>query len=92
MKGSSWVILECLIILAGIGIASFFIEPKYGYGVLAVLTAVISVLNHQMGSVAGGKLPEQIGAPKPGQTSQTDTHTESGPLPNPQADSPHDPL
>jgi regulator of protease activity HflC (stomatin/prohibitin superfamily) len=97
MKASSWVVLECLIILAVLGGACFFVTPKYEAGVSIVLGAVIAVLNHQMGSVAGGKLPEQIGSPQPGQTSQTDTHTQStepAPAhlpPNPQSESLHNP-
>lgn len=71
MKGSSWVILECLIILTAFGIASFFIEPKYGYGVLAVLTAVIAVLNQAIGAKSGSTMPQQASDPKQGQSTQT---------------------
>ena len=79
MKSSSVVIIVCLAILAVLGGASFFFDPKYGYGVLAVLTTISAVLTHQLGSVSGGKLPEQLGEPKPGQTTETDTHIESVP-------------
>jgi hypothetical protein len=85
MKSSSWVIIACMIILALLGGASFFLDPKYGYGVLAVLTTISAVLTHQLGSVSGSTLPEQLGEPKPGQTATTDTHTESAVPPNPPA-------
>jgi hypothetical protein len=69
MKSSSWVILECLVVLAILGVLSFFTEPKYGIGVGMVLTAIIAVLNNTVGTVSGGKMPEQAGDAKPGQSS-----------------------
>jgi hypothetical protein len=96
MSANSAVVLECLIGVVAFGILSFFYEPKYAMGVGLVIGALIGVLNNASGVKSGSTLPEQVGAPKPGQTSETDTHTKSGnpepPLPNPQAGDPSNPL
>jgi hypothetical protein len=75
VKSSSWVILECLVVLAILGVLSFFTEPKYGIGVGMVLTAIIAVLNNTVGTVSGGKMPEQAGDAKPGQSSTVTTES-----------------
>src|ERR1035441_8587977 len=88
MSANSAVVLECLIGVVAFGILSFFYEPKYAMGVGLVIGALIGVLNNASGVKSGSTLPEQVGAPKPGQTSETDTHTKYGktepPLPNTQ--------
>ena len=76
MSSDSWIALECLIVLAGIGAASFFWTPKYPEAVGIVLTAVVGVLQAARGAKAGAKMPEQAGGPQPGQASQTKTTTE----------------
>ena len=79
MGASSWIVLECLVVLFVLGLASFFCEPKYALGVGMVLTAVISLLNNTIGTKAGAKMPEQPGDPKAGQSSTSTVTTEAPP-------------
>jgi hypothetical protein len=71
MKSDSWVVLECLVILALFGGASFLWEPKYAFGLGVAMTAVVSALNNAMGTKSGAKMPQQSTDAKPGQTSDT---------------------
>jgi hypothetical protein len=83
MKSESWIVIECLTILALMGGASFFFEPKYSFGVGVVLTAVVSILNNALGAKTGGTMPQQTTDAKPGQSSQADTHVITVPEPPP---------
>ncbi len=46
-------------------------------GVGLIIGAIIALLNNVTGVKSGGSMPEQAGEPRPGQTSKTDTHTQS---------------
>lgn len=81
MTSNSWIAIECLAILALMGFASFFFEPKYSFGVGVVLTAVVSILNNALGAKTGGKMPEQSTDARPGQSSQSDVKKVTTPDP-----------
>lgn len=83
MKSDSWIVVECLVILALMGLASFFIEPRYAFGVGVVMTAVVSVLNNVLGTKSGGKMPEQSTDARPGQSSTVDSKISTVPDPPP---------
>ena len=87
IRASSWIVTACLIILAVVGICSFFHAPKNAAIVFSVLTAITSVLNHVLGVRAGGEMPQQAGDAKPGQSSETKIErTVTAPDPAPPAD------
>ena len=44
MNSNQWIALECLIVLAIIGMASFFWEPKYGVGLGMIISAIVAAL------------------------------------------------
>jgi len=73
MNSNQWIALECLGVLAIIGLASFFWEPKYGVGLGMIIGAIIAALNNALGVQSGSHLPEQAGDAKLGQSSQTET-------------------
>jgi hypothetical protein len=80
MKGSSWVILECIIVLTVLGIASFFVKPHYELGVGMIIAAIIGVLNQIAGVKSGSSMPDQATDRKPGQTSELEIKT-TAPVP-----------
>ena len=75
MSGASWVVAECLAMLAGFGLYAILHHEQAL--VLVIVTAVVGVLNNERGARSGSKVPEQIGTPGPGQTGETKTETTS---------------
>ena len=64
MSANSWVVLECLIVLALLGAASFFVRPAYELGVGIIIGAVVALLNSASGQKAGASMPEQASETK----------------------------
>jgi hypothetical protein len=85
MKSESWIIVELGVVLAAFGILAFWKAPAYEKAAWYVIGVFSNGLSLVLGYKFGKGMPEQAGEPKPGQTATTDTHTESGPLPNPPA-------
>ena len=80
MSGNSYVVVECLLALAIFGALSFFFKPAYEFGVGLIIGAIIATLNNAAGVKSGalaGKMPEQAGDPKTGQTVSKQTDTRS---------------
>jgi len=63
-SANSWLAIECLLVLAVLGLASFFWEPKYPVGLMMIITALVSTLSNALGVKSGSKMPEQIGDAK----------------------------
>jgi sugar phosphate permease len=92
MKSESWLIVELGAALLAMALLSFFFVPAYEKGAWYVIGVFATALGTVIGYKFGKGMPEQAGEPKPGQTSKTDTHTESAPPPNPQTGDPQKPL
>ena len=73
MNSNQWIALECLIVLAVLGVLSFFRKPEYEFGVGLIVGAIISGFNNSLGVQSGSRMPEQAGDAKPGQASKTES-------------------
>ena len=77
MNSNQWIALECLVVLAILGVVSFFWKPQYDLGVGLIIGAIIAALNNSLGVQSGSKMPQQAGDAKPGQATQTETSSKT---------------
>jgi type II secretory pathway pseudopilin PulG len=78
MSGNSYLTLEVLVALVIVGIVAIICVPQLAPTVTTiVLTALVGMLNNLTGVKSGGKMPEQAGDAKPGQSSQTTVATQT---------------
>ena len=77
MKPEYWLVMYLLAILATLGGMSFFVSPVYGAGVQLVMDVLKYALVSIISFLFGRSLPEQIGDPKPGQSGETTSKTET---------------
>ena len=77
MKPEYWLVMYLLGILAALGVTSFFVAPVYATGVQLVMDVLKYALVSIISFLFGRSLPEQIGDPKPGQSGETTSKTET---------------
>ena len=77
MSGNSWLTLQVLIAIVIFGLASFLWVPKNPTVITIIITALVGIIQNLTGVKAGGKMPEQAGDAKPGQSSQTTVATQT---------------
>lgn len=74
MSSNSALTLEVLVALVIVGIVAVIFVPQMAPTIITmIVTALIGIIQNLTGVKAGGKLPEQVGDAKPGQSSQSET-------------------
>jgi hypothetical protein len=77
MSGNSWLTLQVLIAIVIFGLASFLWVPKNPTVITIIITALVGIIQNLTGVKAGGKMPEQAGDARPGQSPQTTVATQT---------------
>ena len=88
MKPEYWLVIFLFLAWTSLGVLSFFRGPTYASGVETTMEVLKYALVSLMSFLFGRTLPEQVGDPKPGQTTTKQTQTSSSVTSDPPTDPP----
>jgi hypothetical protein len=86
LKSDTWFIIEVALILAVLGVLSFWQVPVYEKGAAMVMVVFADALKVLLGYKFGRSMPQQTTDAKPGQSSVVDSKITNVPEPPPTSD------
>lgn len=84
LRSDTWLIIEVALILATLGLISFWKVPVYEKGTAMAMVVFADALKVLLGYKFGRAMPQQTGDAKPGQTTKSETTVSTIPVPSPE--------